>query len=144
MTYMYEYPQLVRISLPANVTNTYPKYGLYAYGEGRLIQKIRSMRFTGIPVLFIPGNRGSPNQGRSYRERAISREQFQSRQGQGDRDIGDAAQSYRPSGHLPQRILLQGQLLLGHIPEGQYDRRHRRRRSARPSRHVGPDVISAR
>ncbi|BES98707.1 Gpi inositol deacylase pgap1 [Nesidiocoris tenuis] len=71
MTYMYEYPQLVRISLPANVTNTYPKYGLYAYGEGRLIQKIRSMRFTGIPVLFIPGNRGSPNQVRSIASVAL-------------------------------------------------------------------------
>ncbi|KAF6201594.1 hypothetical protein GE061_003986 [Apolygus lucorum] len=71
MTYMYEYPQLVRVSLPTNVSNEFPKYGMYAYGEGRQIQKIRSMKFSGVPVLFIPGNRGSPNQVRSIASVAL-------------------------------------------------------------------------
>lgn len=65
MTYMYEYPQLVRISLPSDISRTYIKYGLYAYGEGRSIHRVREMKFSGIPVLFIPGNRGSPMQVRS-------------------------------------------------------------------------------
>ncbi|XP_014242271.1 GPI inositol-deacylase isoform X2 [Cimex lectularius] len=65
MTYMYMYPQLIRISLPVNVTAAYKKYGLYAYSEGKFIEKTREMKFTGIPVLFIPGNRGSPKQVRS-------------------------------------------------------------------------------
>ncbi|KAK9500619.1 hypothetical protein O3M35_001854 [Rhynocoris fuscipes] len=65
MTYMFEYPKLVRVYLPSNVTNLYKKYGLYAYGEGRYIERVRDMKFTGIPVLFIPGNRGSPKQIRS-------------------------------------------------------------------------------
>lgn len=65
MTYMFEYPKLIKVSLPSNVTNLYKKYGLYAYGEGRYIERVRDMKFSGIPVLFIPGNRGSPKQVRS-------------------------------------------------------------------------------
>lgn len=42
---------------------SFNKYGLYAYGEGKMIYKVRGMQFSGIPVLFIPGNRGSPKQG---------------------------------------------------------------------------------
>lgn len=53
-----------KISLPQNVADQYKRYGLYAYGEGRLIEKIRSMEFSGLPVLFIPGHSGSPKQGK--------------------------------------------------------------------------------
>lgn len=38
-------------------------YGLYAYTEGKLIENVRKHKFTGIPVLFIPGNAGSYKQG---------------------------------------------------------------------------------
>uniref|UniRef100_A0A1B6CQG4 GPI inositol-deacylase n=1 Tax=Clastoptera arizonana TaxID=38151 RepID=A0A1B6CQG4_9HEMI len=65
MTYMYEYPQFVRISLPPNITTNYRRYGLYAYAEGRFIDKARQMKFDGIPVLFIPGHSGSYKQVRS-------------------------------------------------------------------------------
>jgi len=41
----------------------YPRFGLYAYGEGFLTEKLRRMHFSGIPVLFIPGNAGSHEQG---------------------------------------------------------------------------------
>lgn len=53
-----------KISLPQNVTDQYKRYGLYAYGEGRLIEKIRGMEFSGLPVLFIPGHSGSHKQGK--------------------------------------------------------------------------------
>lgn len=47
-----------------NIDEIYPKYGLYAYGEGRITKKARNMHFDGIPVIFIPGNAGSHCQGR--------------------------------------------------------------------------------
>jgi hypothetical protein len=62
MTYMFEFPQFVRI--PHEFDEVYPKYGIYAYSEGRWTEKTRNMYFTGIPVLFIPGNAGSHRQGR--------------------------------------------------------------------------------
>ncbi|XP_046987741.1 GPI inositol-deacylase [Schistocerca americana] len=65
MTYMFEYPQYVKISLPQNVTKKYSRYGLYAYGEGQFTEKLRHMIFNGVPVLFIPGNSGSHKQVRS-------------------------------------------------------------------------------
>ncbi|XP_071438562.1 GPI inositol-deacylase [Hetaerina americana] len=65
MTYMFEYPQYVRIILPLSVAQSYPRYKLYAYGEGQYTEKLRSMQFRGIPVLFIPGNSGSYKQVRS-------------------------------------------------------------------------------
>ncbi|XP_054284020.1 GPI inositol-deacylase-like [Macrosteles quadrilineatus] len=65
MTYMYEYPQFVKVSLPPNVTVEYRRYGLYAYSEGRQTQQVRNMQFSGIPVLFIPGQGGSLKQVRS-------------------------------------------------------------------------------
>ncbi|XP_044252309.1 GPI inositol-deacylase [Tribolium madens] len=69
MTYMFEYPQFVRIS--NKIDDKYPKYGLYAYSEGRLTEKTRNMFFDGIPVLFIPGNAGSHRQGRSLASVAL-------------------------------------------------------------------------
>ncbi|RZF49031.1 hypothetical protein LSTR_LSTR011393 [Laodelphax striatellus] len=65
MTYMFEYPQYVRISLPINVTIQFRRYGLFAYSEGRFTERAREMKFSGIPVLFIPGNSGSLKQVRS-------------------------------------------------------------------------------
>lgn len=53
-----------RISLPDNETEEFPKYALYAYGEGQYTEQLRSMRFSGIPVLFVPGNSGSYRQGK--------------------------------------------------------------------------------
>ncbi|EFA08175.1 GPI inositol-deacylase-like Protein [Tribolium castaneum] len=69
MTYMFEYPQFVRIS--NKIDDKYPRYGLYAYSEGRLTEKTRNMFFDGIPVLFIPGNAGSHRQGRSLASVAL-------------------------------------------------------------------------
>lgn len=63
MTYMYEYPQFVRIKLDTD--HRFRKYGLYAYSEGRFTYNARNMKFTGIPILFIPGNAGSYRQVRS-------------------------------------------------------------------------------
>lgn len=65
MTYMFEYPQYVKIALPPNVSNRFSRYALYAYGEGQFTENLRKMRFSGIPVLFIPGNSGSYKQVRS-------------------------------------------------------------------------------
>ncbi|KOB69147.1 GPI inositol-deacylase [Operophtera brumata] len=69
MTYMYEYPQFVRVHFHDNIG--YPAYGLYAYSEGRLTEKARKMRFDGIPVLFLPGNAGSHMQARSLASVAL-------------------------------------------------------------------------
>ena len=52
-----------KISLDKKTEDRYPRYGLYAYGEGFYTEKVRRMRFSGIPVLFVPGNAGSHEQG---------------------------------------------------------------------------------
>jgi len=49
--------------LKNNIEEKYPRFGLYAYGEGFLTERLRRMHFSGIPVLFIPGNAGSHEQG---------------------------------------------------------------------------------
>jgi hypothetical protein len=49
--------------LTENESVEFPKYALYAYGEGQYTEQLRSMQFKGIPVLFIPGNSGSYKQG---------------------------------------------------------------------------------
>ncbi|RZB38772.1 GPI inositol-deacylase [Asbolus verrucosus] len=69
MTFMFEYPQFVKIF--NEIDEKYPKYGLYAYSEGRLTEKARNMYFDGIPVLFIPGNAGSYRQVRSLASVAL-------------------------------------------------------------------------
>lgn len=68
-TYMFEYPQFVRIF--NKYDDKYPKYELYAYSEGRLTEKARNMYFDGVPVLFIPGNAGSHKQVRSLSSIAL-------------------------------------------------------------------------
>lgn len=69
MTYMYEYPQFVKISFAEN--DKFPAYGLYAYSEGQITQKARNMEFSGAPILFIPGNGGSFKQVRSLASVAL-------------------------------------------------------------------------
>ncbi|KAJ8730055.1 hypothetical protein PYW07_017093 [Mythimna separata] len=69
MTYMFEYPQFVRLSVPEN--KIYPQYGLYAYSEGRFTERARKMWFDGVPVLFLPGNSGSHMQARSLASVAL-------------------------------------------------------------------------
>ncbi|XP_050345839.1 GPI inositol-deacylase isoform X2 [Nymphalis io] len=69
MTYMFEYPQFVRIALDEN--KIFPQYGLYAYSEGRFTERARKMWFDGIPVLFLPGNSGSHMQARSLASVAL-------------------------------------------------------------------------
>lgn len=41
----------------------YAKYGLYAYAEGKYTSLAKRHKFTGVPVLFVPGNAGSYKQG---------------------------------------------------------------------------------
>ncbi|KRT81140.1 hydrolase, partial [Oryctes borbonicus] len=69
MTYMFQYPQFVRISM--KIDNQFKKYGLYAYSEGHFTERARNMQFKGIPVLFIPGNAGSYKQVRSLASVAL-------------------------------------------------------------------------
>lgn len=69
LTYMYEYPQFVRIGFAEN--DQFPAYGLYAYSEGQLAQNARNMLFRGAPVIFIPGNAGSHKQARSLASVAL-------------------------------------------------------------------------
>ena len=72
MTYMFEYPEYIRIKLKKNVSQKYPRYGLYLYGEGLYAQEQkRSFLPSGIPVLFIPGNAGSYRQVRSLASVAL-------------------------------------------------------------------------
>ncbi|XP_053646137.1 GPI inositol-deacylase [Cherax quadricarinatus] len=65
MTYMYQLPQYIPIKLPSHVVERFPYYSLYAYGEGRYSESLKKGLYTGIPVLFIPGNSGSHKQVRS-------------------------------------------------------------------------------
>lgn len=69
MTYMFEYPQFVKIKVP--IEDQLPRYGLYAYSEGKLTERARAMKFDGIPVLFVPGNSGSYKQVRSLASVAL-------------------------------------------------------------------------
>ncbi|XP_041056394.1 GPI inositol-deacylase isoform X2 [Carcharodon carcharias] len=65
MTYMFEYPEYIKIKLPNRLTSKYPSYGLYLYGEGDSAEAHKNLKATGIPVLFLPGNAGSYRQVRS-------------------------------------------------------------------------------
>ena len=75
MTYMYEYPQYVPVPMDG-VGERFPKYGLYAYGEGdTMVKRLVRGRFSGIPVLFVPGNSGSHKQVRSLASVALRKAQ---------------------------------------------------------------------
>ncbi|XP_072731300.1 GPI inositol-deacylase isoform X4 [Ciconia boyciana] len=65
MTYMYEYPEYLKIKLPKKTARRYPAYELYLYGEGNYAEENKNLLLTGIPVLFLPGNAGSYRQVRS-------------------------------------------------------------------------------
>ncbi|CAH0771704.1 unnamed protein product [Bemisia tabaci] len=72
MTYMYGYPTFVDVPVTRSVSRggwgegrSHENYRLYLYAEGRFVEKVRHLRLTGIPVLFIPGNGGSYRQVRS-------------------------------------------------------------------------------
>jgi len=73
MTYMFELPQYIDISLPAEVNASFPKYRMVVYGEGegKHITRLRKQKLTGVPVLFIPGNAGSYKQVRSLASVAL-------------------------------------------------------------------------
>uniref|UniRef100_A0A8B9DVR7 GPI inositol-deacylase n=1 Tax=Anser cygnoides TaxID=8845 RepID=A0A8B9DVR7_ANSCY len=65
MTYMFEYPEYLKIKLPKKTARRYPAYELYLYGEGNYAEENKNLVLTGIPVLFLPGNAGSYKQVRS-------------------------------------------------------------------------------
>ncbi|OXB57084.1 hypothetical protein ASZ78_002372 [Callipepla squamata] len=65
MTYMYEYPEYLKIKLPKKTARRYPAYELYLYGEGNYAEENKNLMLSGIPVLFLPGNAGSYKQARS-------------------------------------------------------------------------------
>ncbi|NXX80938.1 PGAP1 deacylase, partial [Urocolius indicus] len=65
MTYMYEYPEYLKIKLPRKTARRYPAYELYLYGEGNYAKENKNLLLTGIPILFLPGNAGSYKQVRS-------------------------------------------------------------------------------
>uniref|UniRef100_A0A182WFP3 GPI inositol-deacylase n=1 Tax=Anopheles minimus TaxID=112268 RepID=A0A182WFP3_9DIPT len=69
MTYMFEHPQYTR--LPVKGNERFPKYGLYAYSEGYITQRVQQRIFTGAPVLFVPGSGGSYKQVRSLASVAL-------------------------------------------------------------------------
>ena len=58
--------QYVRLKLTNDTRNRFPNYGLYAYGEGKMAEKVREHKFSGIPILFVPGNSGSHKQACCY------------------------------------------------------------------------------
>ncbi len=53
------------INMPQHVTHQYDKYRykLIVYGEAAYAERLEAGHFDGAPVLFIPGNAGSCNQG---------------------------------------------------------------------------------
>ncbi len=63
------YRYLPKISLI--LFQAFPKYGLYVYGEGKAAAYLEKGKFSGIPVLFIPGNSGSYKQVRSLASVAL-------------------------------------------------------------------------
>lgn len=71
MTWMYEYPEYLRVPLGKRITKRFPSYKLYLYGEGEYADRIRRFQLNGIPVLFIPGNAGSYKQVRSLASVAL-------------------------------------------------------------------------
>eukprot|EP00095_Tigriopus_kingsejongensis_P011682 maker-scaffold59_size442576-snap-gene-3.32 protein:Tk11682 transcript:maker-scaffold59_size442576-snap-gene-3.32-mRNA-1 annotation:"gpi inositol-deacylase" len=71
MTFMYEFPTYVPVTLPVQVQTKFPNYALYAYGEGQSAEPLAEGKFSGIPVLFVPGNSGSFKQVRSLASVAL-------------------------------------------------------------------------
>ena len=61
MTYMFEYPEYVQVKLPEEIRKEFPRYNLYVYSEGKLVDYLKENQFEGIPVLFIPGKYNCKN-----------------------------------------------------------------------------------
>nr|XP_031361233.1 GPI inositol-deacylase isoform X3 [Lonchura striata domestica] len=72
MTYMYEYPEYLKIKLPKKTARRYPAYELYLYGEGNYAEENKNLLLTGIPVLFLPGNAGSYKQDREFAPSSVA------------------------------------------------------------------------
>lgn len=72
MTYMYQWPEYVRVPLFKRTSKLFPRYSLHFYGEGSRDEMSRNLKtLRGIPVLFIPGNAGSHKQVRSLASVAL-------------------------------------------------------------------------
>ena len=73
MTYMYEMPQYITVPISDKINSSFSKYNLVVYGEGegKRTNNIQKLKFSGIPVLFIPGNAGSVKQVRSLASVAL-------------------------------------------------------------------------
>ncbi|PFX15813.1 GPI inositol-deacylase [Stylophora pistillata] len=71
MTWMYEWPQYIKVPMWKGTTKRFPRYALYLYGEGDYADKSKGLHLGGIPVLFIPGNAGSYKQVRSLASVAL-------------------------------------------------------------------------
>ncbi|XP_031572800.1 GPI inositol-deacylase-like [Actinia tenebrosa] len=72
MTYMYQWPEYVKVPLFKGTSKLFPRYSLHLYGEGsrnEVSQNLKTLK--GIPVLFIPGNAGSHKQVRSLASVAL-------------------------------------------------------------------------
>ena len=67
MTYMFEYPQYIAVQpqLPEVIREKHPHRCLVVYGEGVWVNDLAKGKFSGIPVLFIPGSGGTEKQARS-------------------------------------------------------------------------------
>ena len=55
MTYMFEMPEYIEVKLPESIKKEFPRYNLFVYSEGKLVDYLKENQFEGIPVLFIPG-----------------------------------------------------------------------------------------
>ena len=66
MTWMYEYPEYIKVNLHLSVQRRFPKYSLFIYGEGKYANKLKNMngypKLEGIPVIFVHGNAGKYKQ----------------------------------------------------------------------------------
>ena len=71
MTWMYEWPQYIKVPMWKGTAKRFPRYALYLYGEGEYADKSRGLQLVGIPILFIPGNAGSYKQVRSLASVAL-------------------------------------------------------------------------
>lgn len=71
MTWMYEWPQYIKVPMWKGTAKRFPRYALYLYGEGDYADKSRGLHLGGIPILFIPGNAGSYKQVRSLASVAL-------------------------------------------------------------------------
>eukprot|EP00794_Sanderia_malayensis_P015092 gene15092-16648_t len=78
MTYMFDWPVYITVPLGRELKQKYPRYSLVVYGEGEYAESLESLNFQGIPVLFIPGNAGSAEQGRSFSSVALRKTEHHS------------------------------------------------------------------